>query len=100
MPHRDLAKDVAEVSSQREVASFVKLIALKSGPLTVNLSATHAVAHHEHRVGMSVVRATVAVLFHRAAKLRHRQNNNVVHALAQVLIERREAGAELLQEIC
>src|SRR5262249_30023432 len=100
MLQRDLAKHVAEISRQRQVASFVKLIVLQPGPFSINLTAAYAVAHDEHRVRMSVVRAAVTVLSHRAAKLRHRQHHDIVHSLAQVLIKRSKAGAELLQEVC
>ena len=58
MPRDDLAKYVAEVRRQREVSSFIKLIALESGPVSINLTAAHAVAQHHHRVCVPVVRAT------------------------------------------
>ena len=43
-PARDFAKHVAEVGRQRQVASFIKLIALQSRPITVYFAAAHAVA--------------------------------------------------------
>src|SRR5687768_17844021 len=48
---------------------------------------------------MSVIRSAIAVLSDGPAKLRHRQNYDVVHPLAQVLIERRDSVAELLQQV-
>src|SRR2546423_14381152 len=99
MARGDLTKHITKVSCQREIAAFVKLIVFESRPVSINLSATHAIAKHKHRVRVSVVSTTIAVLAHRATKLRHRQHDHVVHSLAQVLIERSDAGAELLQQI-
>ena len=48
---------------------------------------------------MAMIRAAVAMLAHCATEFRHRQNYNVVHALAQVGVERRDARAELLQKV-
>src|SRR5437762_12148652 len=99
MARGNLTKHVTKVSCQREVATFVKLFVFESRPVSINFSAAHAVAKHKHRVRVSVVRTTIAILAHRAAKLRHRQHDHVVHSLAQVLIQRSDAGAELLQQI-
>src|SRR6266403_3211940 len=46
----NLAKHVAEVCGQREVAAFVQLIALQARPVAVDFSTAHAVANHEHRI--------------------------------------------------
>ena len=99
MPCGDLAEHVSEVRRQRQITSFVKLIALESRPLPVNFSTLHAITQHKHRIRMSVVRAAIAVLTHRPAKFRHRQHNHIIHALAQILVERRDAAAELLQQV-
>src|SRR5687767_3756839 len=100
MARGDFAKHVTKISCQCEVASLVKLIAPESGPLSVNLTTSDAVAHYHHRVCVSVVRAAITVLPHRPAKLGHGQNDHVIHSLAQVGVERSEAGTELLQQVC
>src|SRR5687767_12994721 len=99
MSRGDLTEHVAEVGGQRKVASFVELIALQTRPASVNFSTTHTVAHHKHRIRVTVVRTTISILSHRPAKLRHRQHNHGVHTLAQVLVKRRDSRAELLQQI-
>src|SRR5256714_10204562 len=48
---------------------------------------------------MAVVRATVAVLTRSAAKLRHRQNHYIIHALAEVCVKRSDGCAEVSQQI-
>jgi hypothetical protein len=49
----------------------------------VHLAAAHAATDHEHRAGMPMVGATVPVLPHHAAELGHRQDHDVVHAIAE-----------------
>src|SRR5881394_4224187 len=46
-----------------------------------------------------MVRAAIAVLFHRAAKLGHGQNHDVVHALAKVGVQRSDRLTELPQQV-
>jgi len=46
-----------------------------------------------------VVRAAVAVLADGAAKLAHRQDYHVVHAVAEVLVQRGEAAGEFRESI-
>jgi hypothetical protein len=69
MPARYLTKHVAEVCRQREVATFIKLIASQSWPLSVHLTATNTIPDDEHRVRVTVIGAAIAVLAHRPAKL-------------------------------
>src|SRR5690242_2964101 len=99
MARRDLAEDVTEVSRQRQVTSLIKLIALESRPLPVNLPAAHAVPQYKHRIRMPVVRPAITILAHGPAKLRHRQHDDIIHSLAQVLIQRRDTATELLQQV-
>ena len=68
--------------------------------MPVDFPAAHAVAYDKHRVRVSVVRASTAIFSHSPAKLRHRQDQHVVHSLAQVLVKRGDAGAQLLQKVC
>ena len=66
----------------------------EAGPLPVALSTLDRSSHEEHQVGMPVVGAAVAVLSRRATELRHRQDDDVLHAIAQILFERGEPLAE------
>src|SRR5882672_12204012 len=93
----DLAEDVAEVGRDGEVAAVVPPVDGKPGPLAVNVSAANAAANDHHRVAMSVVRAAVAVLAHRAAEFRHRQHDRVFHEIAQVGDERSDRAREVVE---
>ena len=46
-----------------------------------------------------MIRAAISVFFRRAAKFRHRQDHHIVHAPAQVRVERGYGCAELLQQV-
>ena len=48
---------------------------------------------------MAVIGAAVAVLRHRAAELRHRQDDRVGHAIAEILRERGDAAREVVEAI-
>ena len=68
-------------------------------PATVhNLAAAHRVAHHKHRVRMSVIRARLPFSL-TVGQTRTSSDNHVVHSLAQVLIERRDSRTKLLQQV-
>src|SRR5579872_2775315 len=84
MPHDDFAEHVAEVGRDREVASFVSMLDGEAGPAAVDLPAAHAAADDHHRVAVAVIGAAVAVLAHRAAELRHREDDGVGHPIAEV----------------
>ena len=71
----------------------------EAGPFTVNLTATDGAAEHHETGGVAVVRAAVAVLADGAAKLAHRQDYHVVHAVAEVLVQRGEAAGEFRESI-
>jgi hypothetical protein len=68
MPARYLTKYVAEVRRQSEVATFKKLIASQSWPLSIHLTATNTIPDYEHRVRVTVIGAAITVLAHRPAK--------------------------------
>src|SRR5438067_12170666 len=48
---------------------------------------------------MAMVRTPIAILAGRTSKLRHCQNYNVVHSLAEIGIECGDPAAELLQQV-
>ena len=93
----DFAEDVAEVGRDREVAALVALLAREPGPPAVDAAAADAAADHHHRVAVSVVGAAVAVLAHGPAELRHRQDDRVFHAIAEIGDERGDAAREVVE---
>ena len=99
MADDDLAEDVAEVGRHRQVAAFVALLEREARPPAVDLAAAHAAADHHHRVAVPVIRAAVAVLAHRPPELRHRQDDGVRHAIAEVGDERRDAAREIVEPL-
>src|ERR1035437_408029 len=55
-------QDVAEVGGQRQVAALVELLFFEAGPEAIDPAAFDSAAHHEHAVGVPVIRAAIAVL--------------------------------------
>src|SRR6266849_5772649 len=96
---QDFADHRAKVRCQREVASFVELMIVQAGPFAVNLAALYIAAHEEHAIGVAVVGAAIAVFLCSAPEFAHGHKNNILHAVAQVLVKRRKALAEVLQQI-
>ena len=96
---KNFAEHAAKIRGEGEVAAFVELMIVQAGPFTVNFSAAHVSAHHEHAIGVAVVRAAVAVFAAGAAEFAHADENDVLHAVAQVLMKRREALAQVAQQI-
>src|SRR5262245_44391353 len=94
---RNLREYAAEVGREREVATFVELLLLQTWPFTVDLLALHVAADDEHRRRVTVVRPTIAILPRRAAELRHRENRDVRHAVAEVLHERADRFREIVE---
>src|SRR5690349_3034254 len=73
VPNDDLAKHVAEVGGDREVASFVALLNRQPRPLAVDASTGDAAADRHHRVAMPVIGSAVAVFADGSRELGHRQ---------------------------
>jgi hypothetical protein len=94
---QDLGEDGAKVGGEGEVAPFVQLLALEPGPPAVHLAALHLRADDEHRPRVAVVGAARAVLARHAPKLGHRQDHDVVHAIAHVGDEGGNAVAKVTQ---
>ena len=59
----------AEVGGKREIAAFVKLRLIQTGPLAVDFAALHRASHHEHYIGVAVVGATITVFAGGATEL-------------------------------
>src|SRR5678816_3536776 len=94
-----LGEDVAEVGRDCQIAALVELLAIETGPFAVDLAAFDVAAKDEHRVAVPVIRSAIAVLAHGASELRHRDEHHVLHAIAEVAGERRDAAGELVQTI-
>ena len=97
MPDDDFAEHVAEIGRDREVAALVALSASRPGHLPYTRPPRTPPPIDHHRVAVAVVGAAIAVLVHRAPELRHRQDDDVGHAIAEVGDERRDAAAEVVE---
>src|SRR5580700_1544820 len=82
MPHRHFGKHIAKIRGQRQVAAFVKPILTEAGPTPIDLSAPYGTAEREHDGGVTMIRAAIAVLPRRAAKLGHAEHQHLGHAIA------------------
>src|SRR6185369_10391092 len=88
MPANYFAEHRTEIGSQREIAPFVQLPGTKTRPLAVHFSTLHRAAHHEHAVRVAVIGAAVSVFVRGTAEFGHGDDNDVFHAVAQVLMQR------------
>ncbi len=96
---QDFADHRAEVRGEREVASFVELMIVQAGPFAVNLAALYIAAHEEHAIGVAVVGAAIAVFLCSAPEFAHGHENNILHAVAHILMKRRESLTKILEQI-
>ena len=99
MAREDFGAHGAVVRGQIEVSALIKDFGRKARPAAVDLAAAHASAEHEHDIAVTVVGAAVAVFPRGTAKLGHGYQNDVLHPIAQILIERRKPVAEFFQAI-
>src|SRR5687767_10075858 len=91
----DFPEHRPEVRRQRQVPSLVELFRLEPRPLAVHLSSLHRAADDEQAAGVTVVRATAAVLPGSATELRHREDHDVSHAVSEVGHERVDGLGEV-----
>src|SRR5512138_2952448 len=99
MPRGDLRKDRTEISRQCQVSAFVQLLLLEARPFSVNLSALHTATDYEQCTGVTVVRSEIPVFARHAAKLRHRENHNVTHFVAEVSDKRVDRLGEIVETL-
>ena len=95
MAREDLATDGAIIGGQVEIPALVQNFRRKPRPAAVNFSAAYAPAEHEHDVGVPMIGAAIAVFPCGAAEFRHRDEHHIFHPIAEILIESREALAQL-----
>src|SRR5256885_13527549 len=96
---QNFSDDGAEVRGEREVAAFVQLMVVQARPSAVNLAALHIAAHHKHAIRVAVIGSAIAIFLGGAAELTHGHEDNIFHAVAHILMKRREALSEVLQQI-
>src|ERR1700756_4159702 len=96
---KDISEHRAEIRGERQVAALVELMIVQPWPFAIDLPAANVSAHHEHAIRVAVVRAPVAVLARRASEFAHADEYDVLHAVAQILMNRREPLAEIAQQI-
>src|SRR5215469_4972983 len=94
-----LAEHGPEVGREREVAAFVELRGIESGPAAVHLSAPYRPAEHEHDIRMSVIGAAVSVFPCRAAEFGHGHDDRVFGKIAEINPERAQGLRKLAQHI-
>ena len=95
MAGENLAEQVAEVRRHREVAPLEAARRVETRPAPEHTPAVHGSAHHQHRGGVAMVGANVAVLADRAAELGHREHHDVAQPVPEVPGERREPLTQL-----
>src|SRR6266849_2467793 len=93
--HRHLGKEIAEVRRHSEVALLVELLAREPRPRARHPAAFDRAAQDEHGGRVTVVRPAIAVLSHGPPELRHRQDDDVGHAVAEIPVERGQTLGEL-----
>src|SRR5690349_21990443 len=99
MPGEDFAHYAAKIGGEHEVAAFVELVIVKTGPLPVNASAFHVSAHDEHAIRMAVISTSIPILFCGAAEFAHGYKHDVLHSIAHVLVKRGERLPQIPQKI-
>ena len=87
-------EDISEVSGHRKVALFEELVLGQTRPPTKDPPSSHLPAEDKGAVTGPVIRAMRAVRENRAAKLGADHHNDIVHLLAQVLVEGPESGTQ------
>src|SRR5262249_15358405 len=85
--HGDLREELTEICGHGEIATLVELLARESRPLPHHAAALHGAAQDEHGGRMAVVGASVAVLAHRAAALRHGEHHPIAHAPSPIAVD-------------
>ena len=99
MPSQDFGKYISKIGGELEVAGFVELFGSESRPLSVDFAAFDRSAGNEEAACMAMIGTAGAVLTNGAAELRHRENDDVAHAIAEIVIEGSETIAEIFEAV-
>src|SRR5204863_2941987 len=97
MTRNDFTEHVAEVGGDGEIAALVALVDREPGPASIHAAAVHRTADEHHRVPVPVIGPAIAVLLHRPSKLRHRHDDDVFHAIAEIGDEGGEGACEVVE---
>src|SRR5215469_10464693 len=89
----------SEVGREREVAAFVQLRGIESGPAAVHLSALNGPAENEHDIRMSVIGAAVSIFPCRAAEFGHGHDDRVFGKIAEINPESAQGLRKLAQHV-
>ena len=95
----DFAQDGAVIRGDGQIAAFVKLACAEARPFCVDLAAFHRPAYHEHAVRVAVIGAAVAIFARSAAELRHADEDDILHAIAHILMKCRDSLPQIAQQI-
>src|SRR5438309_2389565 len=96
---QDFSDNRAKVRRERKVAPLVELMIVQARPPAVNGAAFHVLAHYKHAIRMAVIGSAIAIFLGGSAELAHRHEHDIFHAVAHVLMKRRETLAKVLQQI-
>src|ERR1017187_3163057 len=99
MLRHDLAEHTAIVRRDRKVAAIMQLALAQSRPARINLSAFDVATHQEHAIRMAVIGPAIAVLLCGSSELGHADEHNIAHAVAHILMERRDSLPQIAQQI-
>src|SRR5688572_10325067 len=99
MPAHHLVEYGPEIGGDRQVAAVVALLSRQPGPAAVDLATLDPGAEDHHRVAVAVIGAAIAVFGDRAPELGHRENDDVLHPVAEIAHQGGDAAAEVVQAI-
>ena len=87
------------IGGECEVAIFVQHLGGESGPATVDLPTAYFSPQNKHHIGVAVIGAAAAVFPCGATEFGHGKDDNILYAIAEILIESSEAVGEFLEPI-
>src|SRR5262245_57152108 len=94
-----LAEYIAKIRCDCQITLFVQLLRFQTRPAAIYFAAADRAAKDHHDVPVTVIRATVSIFPRSPAKLGHRYQNNVGHAIAHIPVECCGGVAERLQQL-
>jgi hypothetical protein len=92
------AKDIAEIRGYGEIAILIEFVGLQARPPAIDFATPNGAAQHHHHVAVAVVGSVVSILFNSAAKLRHRHEDDIFHAVTHIADKCGKRISKLLQK--
>src|SRR5262245_35965544 len=99
MPAYQFTEHGAEIGGDLQIPSLEELFRFESRPRPIYLSTADRTSEHKHDIAMAVVRAVVAIFGGGPAKLRHRDDHDVFHAVSHIAGEGSQGTPELREEL-